>query len=264
MATNLKQIFIPPITKTDLDLADACARELWRGYRYHNGSKTTSDDWLLHNFSMPTKKYLDGKTKGININSKKIKHLIKATQVRKGSRKDDLNITNGMRYLPHQMQLFKGIYLSQNRSDQDFFSIPSILVYEVGKSFYKGKVKNPINGCQAAFASRLLFFALPELPIFNYSRNLAASIGIKNLQAPHVIPDFYEIVAEGYCRDWTMLNQYEMPFSNYIDDDFWLMIKKLGWWQRRIYDIALLLHYKKFSASQFIHSSLQVNTAKYL
>lgn len=53
MATNRKRILLPSITKKDFDLADACARELWRGYSYADDFPTISDETLMSWFSVP-------------------------------------------------------------------------------------------------------------------------------------------------------------------------------------------------------------------
>jgi hypothetical protein len=254
----------PQVSPSTIELADWCARELWRGYKYHNGKRTISDDKFLYIFSTPSQKYLNGYTKSINIKVLEIKRLIAAAQIRKGKRKNNLRLINGIRTLAHQIDNYYHLYFQNHKTDLDFFEIPSILTYEVGRDFYKGKVKNPVNGCHAALASRLLFYAIPEFPIFNYSTNLANALGIKGASPAITINPYFNIIANGYCNHWQELEKYQMPLSLYLDDDYWLKIKNSGWWQRRIYDISLLLHFQLYDASIFLKSVSKNSDTKYV
>ncbi len=256
---NLRPISIR--TKT-IELADWCARELWRGYKYNNGLITISDDCLLYKFSTSIKKYQYKITKAINLKDSDVNELMTATQIKLRSYKK-FSIRKGIRILSYRIDNYYSWYFQNFRNDRDFHILMPCFVYEVGKDFYNGVTKNPQNGCYGAFASRLLFFAAPELPIFNYSLELAKSLGLKSILPVNNLEIYYDIVAAEYINHWGKLVNYQMPLSRYLDDNSWLLIKESGWWQRRIFDIALLLHFKLFDASQFIFDIPNTPNRKY-
>ena len=48
---------------------------------------------------------------------------------------------------------------------------------------------------------------------------------------------------DGYQRNWHLLANYEMPVSNIVPDAVWQIARNGGWWQRRVYDLALKMYF---------------------
>jgi hypothetical protein len=94
---------------------------------------------------------------------------------------------------------------------------------------------------QPAVASRLLNFGFPDLNIYNYS--VGISSGLKLFEQQTLLDSYYELLDDGFQRNWHQLAKYEMPVSNIVPDAVWHRARNGGWWQRRIYDLALKMYF---------------------
>ena len=94
---------------------------------------------------------------------------------------------------------------------------------------------------QPAAASRLLNFGFPNLNFYNYS--VGISLGLKLYEQDTSIDKYYELLDDGYQRNWHLLANYEMPVSNIVPDAVWQIARNGGWWQRRVYDLALKMYF---------------------
>ncbi len=252
------------LSKNLLDKADMCARELWRSKKYNKKKNTTSDDELIGLLSKPINHYLKGKTLRVNLSPKNIELLINASQMTRISSVKNVSIRKGIFALPNLLIQYRTNIKNIAVDNSNFYYPARDIVIDLGKNFYKKRRNIGINGgCHAALSTRFLFFSLPILPIFNYSTKIASLFKL-NGKVANRIPSYYEIIASIYLRNWKNLKNYQMPLSNHIDDDYWLLIKENGWWQRRVLDIALLLYTKKFNEKQFINDAIKVKANKYL
>jgi hypothetical protein len=68
-------------------------------------------------------------------------------------------------------------------------------------------IEKPENGWHEALASHLLFYAIPELPIFNYSTNLANVSGNMGTSPANTISPCLKIITNGYFNSGTNLKK---------------------------------------------------------
>lgn len=261
---NQPNIKVGRISSRTFDKADMCARELWRKRKYHRKKNTTSDDELMGLISTPVQNFLNKKTLRVNLQTDKVNLLIRASQISRISAVKNVSIRKGISSLPALLNIHYGKWSKTTYTKNDFYYESRDLVINLGNVFYKPRRNIGNNGgCHAALASRFLFFSNPEMPIFNYSANLATKLGLKGSTAKR-IPAYYQAIGKAYIDNWKYLKKFKMPLSNHISDDYWLQVKESGWWQRRVLDIALLLHYRIFTEKKFIRDSLNVRVKRYL
>jgi hypothetical protein len=257
-------IKIGKISQRTFDKADMCARELWRKKKYHSKKYTTSDDELMGMISTPVQNFINNKTLRINLQTDKIDLLIRASQISRISAVKNVSTRKGIASLPSLLTNHYAKWIKTTYTNNDFFHESRDLVINLGKEFYKSRKNIGKNGgCHAALASRFLFFSNPEMPVFNYSAKLGTKLGLKGTTATK-IPNYYKIIGKSYIDNWKYLKKFKMPLSNHISDEYWLKVKESGWWQRRVLDIALLLHYRIFTEKKFIRDSLNLRVKRYL
>jgi hypothetical protein len=63
------------------------------------------------------------------------------------------------------------------------------------------------------------------------------------------IPIFNKYLCDGLQLNNVLLKKLEMPKTTVLAEDIWTEAKKGDWWQRRVLDLALLLHFGLVSAT---------------
>lgn len=257
MAKKLKTK-IPVFNKGLLDLADACARDLWSGTSYQTGGKIFSDESLLKLFAQPyCQAFFDANTSSISqFGEKEIAILIDVCDIKKSNiRISNQDLKGGLSHLYGKILAdVKDEVYSAKISHPDY---ESLLVKSLGRAFFKSNSKAK-GGAFITLASRLLFFVTPNLTIYNYSGSLADSIGLAGGQPQLTLPLYNIALHDGLRENWFNLSSYKMPLpSDGLDDDTWLLAKRSGWWQRRIYDLALLINFKQVEPRPFIIEALK-------
>jgi hypothetical protein len=98
-------------------------------------------------------------------------------------------------------------------------------------------------GTQSAFASRILFFAIPNMQFFNYSTTLQDRL-----------KDEWKVkgvdLKKSYAKMNQLLNRYEsqlkkLPRPNF-DKDIKEFVEQNNWWERRVLDLAVLHNWECF------------------
>lgn len=98
-------------------------------------------------------------------------------------------------------------------------------------------------GTQSAFASRILFFAIPNMQFFNYSDDLKDRLkedwGVKGID-----------LKKSYAKMNKLLNKYEEQLKKLprpiFDSNIKELIEQNNWWERRVLDLAVLQNWKCF------------------
>jgi hypothetical protein len=127
-------------------------------------------------------------------------------------------------------------------STADLWKVSSAFMKRVGKSLVDVNVQTNA-GYRVPLATRILFFALPTYPLANFSNGLAKSLNLQSRPEAAIHP-FYQIFQDCLIINSKQLRKYEMPQSlEVLDDDIYLAVRNSDWWQRRVIDIALLLHF---------------------
>jgi hypothetical protein len=170
MANIKKQFSIPTLKKSDFDLADACARELWRGYSYTDDSPTISDEMLMLWFSVPFINLQRINSTDLYIYSEHIDRFASLINMRENRLKKSLDIPSGISKLK---ELCENDYADWKREPNTFsaFNVANKATIEVAESLFKIS-PTAAKGIFPALSTRVLFFAAPDLPIFNYSRKI--------------------------------------------------------------------------------------------
>jgi len=107
-------------------------------------------------------------------------------------------------------------------------------------------------------ATRLLFFAMPNCLIFNYSPEMAKGLKLAGKTENH-IAEYQEKLWSGLNLNWATLCNFDMPLPKHLPPYIYDVAKKSGWWQRRIFDLALKHNFTKgdnLKISEKVKSSL--------
>ena len=269
---------VPAFSASFLTMADICARELWAGRNY--------DDGKVQVGKAPTIQGAEGKYKINHLSDEVLLYLcsgrfmyqalsprfpapyrITDDFVRKdfmrvarlnplNAKISNLNIPVGIDYLYTSTVLD---YMYWRRvATPDFFSIYSyIFIQTLGDAFF---IPTNVNGwgSQIALASRLLFFTIPDAPIYNFSNDIAAGLGLSGYTTTVQLPVYIEHLHHGYLKNWRNLSKFEMPPSTLINPQIWNRARNAGWWQRRVYDLALVMYFEFVARNKPIKLSTHV------
>lgn len=246
---------VPVFSKAALDLADLCAREIWRGKTYSKEGYQESEEEVLLRFSVPFLADALGiegsKRPDISvdmINSFIITAGLKQMNITKGNRDTEA----GLRLL--NKTIAKELKRSLNyKFETNFNELTANLTIELSKAFHKMSSASPTSA-YLPLASRLLFFAAPNLPVFMYSDPLAEALKVEKNDKEESVRQFYESMSEGLSDNWFYLKDYQMPFlaKKNESNEFWLQARDYGWWQRRVLDLACVINLTDVTPTKFL------------
>jgi len=248
---------IPPITKQTYDLANQCALLLWHGINYENGDRQRLSDASMLELlsgkflkSIQTKKYT-------NISKQNYRDILLATGLAFHFRGVKLNTVEANRTLfndivsIYKSRKFNGHFISKYAYAAQFNAL-------LGEALAKPKP----SGNKITLASRVLFFTIPSELGFNLSEKVARKLNLKGT-APSYSMQYCEEFSKALIRDWKQLSSYKMPCrTTEISQIVWNDAYDNGWWQRRILDLAVLLHFKVVSATYAKQSYVKLNKPK--
>jgi hypothetical protein len=235
---------------TDKDLMRACCRAL---YLWEFGDDEVkpkhklSDKELLNYFANEWQELLKNK-KPISYTKIMVDKLIYSCGLR------PQNLSNRKR--PNINFYFNGNHLAQRylnsiktlRNNQYTYarSAMSKLGDELDASKgSRGNIKG--YGNQRAFASRILFFAIPQMYFFNYSPTLKEKL-----------KEDWKVKGVEHNKAYTFMNRllkrYEskikkLPRPNFASDcsaEIATLIANNNWWERRVLDLAVLENWECF------------------
>lgn len=261
MRHGTKSPEIPVLSSALLTLADICARELWSGKNFMTGKPqqysvrrnlnstsqaspiSLSDERLLEMFALPFFSHAKAHSilPKVNLRASQVDPWFMYIAGLNGSRKPTVvGINAGIKYL---LSTIAGDYKAYvtGKSKQDSSTKASDYTSQLVDAFgNKGEINH------RALAFRILFFAIPDFPCFNYSVDIISALKLKPTDS-NFFTKYVDILDRGFQMNWERLCEFEMPLPNHMDAKVWLRARNHGWWQRRIYDLALLFHfgYKK-------------------
>lgn len=266
MASKRKLNQVPNLSLSSIHLADLCAKQIWVGIDYTNGEqirgvKTTyrtsedtikiatsrsvllSDEVFLETFATPFLSSVENSTISCDtdINDSDIDNLIDVTnniysKIKKSNVDKQTGLTVLMADIVHVYEQWDKA-LSNTSSAEDATQI----TLSLAEAFFKSKAEQ--IGAQISLASRLMFFAIPDMPLYNFSAGIADGLNIKG-SPKDIIGTYPDTLEDGYLRNWELLSKFEMPLPVTLDKQIWSKARESGWWQRRIYDLALKLYYE--------------------
>ena len=232
-------LIIPRLSQTVIDKAEHCARLIWFGTSYLTGKPQTSDELLLQEFSRPVNDLFTGQTNSVAFSRSAIHDLMVV-----GGRKALFRTQHQLDFQQFETILETNLFSLQQSSPATITNLQlSEFVKNSGKALVSTKVKTNA-GYRVALASRILFFALPQVKLFNYSQDLSNALQLQS--RPQVaIYNFQEIFDAGLRSNRSRLNKITPPASlGIIDGSVYDENLVNGhWWQRRVLDLAVKLHF---------------------
>ena len=260
----MSQAQVPLLTKSAIHLAHLCALETWQGYSYSKGTlfnnllvehspgssyKSTnllplSDEYLMSRFATHLLSIIYPKefknTTPISISLiDKFRNVagIKTTG-RRGPKPD---YSGGIDYFKKQVSDDYRLCLNASLEDKPFEPVYAIQSLSIALTHQNS---NRIESEHIMLATRILFFIMPNITVFNLSPEIERILNLKG-EREDTIFIYQEKLWEGLKLNWSNLCDYDMPLPKVIDRKIYDLAKSSGWWQRRIYDLALKLYASK-------------------
>lgn len=246
MATGFTPLPVPKFTASQIALAHVCAVSLWDGYEYQTGKPMQySEEEYMQLFTSVTQKVVKNAQARTKLNIPDIQDLI---------------IDAGMKAL-HRTTLGTDLTKAVNAykatavkhySDWKNKTTPICLPYEYatraeldwGVCFVDNPTGATRNGnYRVPLASRVLFLAMPDMMVFNFSNSLAKKMLFQS-RPQAAIANYNKIMSKGLVLNKQLLNKLDMPPPTVLSMETWQAAEKAQWWQRRVMDLALLLHHR--------------------
>jgi hypothetical protein len=277
--TFAREATVPTFSDALIYIADLCAREAWIGNSYRTGKKkkdfltiekmddngeiktervavTISDEILLMLFSTELLRKaglgnIQTPYSGNSITLDNFRVLVNAAQLAPAinTKKSKLDIPNGLNYLTKNLVKQYKTWLKSRHKVID----PHIgrqMVKELSGELCLKENGIPI-GNQTAVSSRLLNFGFPDLKVYIYSTEIHRGLRLSDTINSSLLDRYYELLDDGYQRNWHQLTRYEMPISSRVNDAVWQIARDGGWWQRRVYDLALKMYFSTSEDDSF-------------
>ncbi len=260
----MSQAQVPLLTKSAIHLAHLCALETWQGYSYSKGTRynnvlieqtsgssykssrsiSLSDEYLMSRFASQLFSIYKPKefSNKIPVSESLIDEFrnvagIKSTE-RRGPKPD---YTGGLDYLKKQVSEDYKLCLNASSEDKPYEPVYAIQNLSIALTH---QTSNSIESEHIMLATRILFFVMPNIPIFNFSPEIADRLKLGGNREENIFL-YQDKLWEGLKLNWTNLCDYRMPPPKEMDNRIYELAKSTGWWQRRVYDLALKLYASK-------------------
>lgn len=281
-ATFARTPKVPNFSESAIYIADLCAREAWLGKSYETGKKTSrkldveitdkdgvaskevfpsilSDENFLSIFA--TQLLRNAGISGVNtykggdsITYNNFAALLDAAQLNSAvnTNKSTVDIPNGLKFLKKDLtKLYKEWNKDSHKNPKP--DLPKEMVKKLSEELCV-KINGVPAGNQPAIASRLLNFGFPDLCVYNYSTGIHRGLSLSTADISILIDNYYSLLDEGYERNWHILSKYEMPISAKVNEVVWQRARNGGWWQRRVYDLALKIYFSDDDGKNYFSS----------
>lgn len=261
MATRKPLIPVPKFRPYILKLAELCAIDLWNGIDYETGkSMEVSDEELLHDFAVPFKYLYENPQTHIQISEFSVRRLIRVGRLKAMFRSaQETDFHAGIKAIETLvLPTYVGWRSGTLKLVETGYGLRSTL--DLGASFVTVTTVPTRNGnYRVALASRLLFYLIPDMKLFNFSNGLAKAMQLQS-RPQAAIADFSIEMEKGLKKNQIELDKLQMPKPKIIGEEFWHYIDSSDWWQRRVLDLAMLLHFNVLTA----HPALQAQARSYV
>jgi hypothetical protein len=212
-----------------------------------------SDAALMKHFGLAWIKYTNGKRQ-IVYTSQQLRDLILNCQVRKSQLNNPKN-SQITAYLLRPTVICKNTqdtYYSVLDRSKKAYSTHTLLRtrWEYGVQFTE-ELAQSLNarnvglrgGVQRAYASRVLFFALPQIHVYNYSEPLVEALKANFGLVSSTVDGVFKLMNELYLLHENELKK--LPRPNF-PSNLKATIRQGDWWERRVLDLAILQNWKCF------------------
>ena len=245
MAKANKHLSVPLLSPYAIKLAELCAIDLWRGVDYETGKPMdASDDELLLTFYIPIKRMYRRGTAANTIIEDDVRLIIKQGKLKALYRSHlPLDFNKGLNAIKDQcLPIYKGWRNGTMQLTPTGYATKASL--DLGISFVQTSKAPTRNGnFRVPLATRILFYALPDMLMFNYSNALGKALNLQS-RPQSAVPYFFEIMQIGLETNAKELGKLKMPSSVFLGQVDWARIKQHGWWERRVMDLALMIHFR--------------------
>ena len=263
MPAKRQSIPVPLFSAYEISLAQECALELWRGFDFESDDeKEMSDEELLHSFSSSFHAVLSNPNTPHSITEYEVRRLARVAKIKAfyrsaiptdfpaGIQSLETNVTKNYR---------------QWRSRSAGSSRKSLVldsVIQVSSDFVTNPGHSPNGNYRVPLASRLLFYAVPEMPIFAYSNALAQKLQFQSRpQAAYAY--FFDAMFKGVWLNRRRLEMLVMPVSSLLSASQLTALNLSRWWIRRVLDLALMNNLNLSQPKTALIQSARTNANRY-
>lgn len=250
---------VPKFKKVDIQTAERCALELWQGRNYvARKRQPISEEALLIAFAGPCIGLVNVATTGPCFSVPDCEILAKASRV--GIYKFPPDYQNGIQNFQQVMRPTHQKWLTAKRNG---YRLATTATFDFNRKIEPNapnKSGQPYE--RFMIANRILFFALPDMPFFVYTKTLAGHLGFSS-KPRTTLGLFNQTIANGLKRNKVQLSKLSLPPPKLMNKNLWTFISNTDWWQRRVLDIALINHFINPSLKKhIIHASQKATSSK--
>lgn len=250
MPRAFSHIPVPKFSANELALAEVCAIDLWNGFDYQTGKECdVSDEDLLVMFATPTFAMYKSTRTRQTLTELDMRELIRVAQLKALFRSTQTTDFQGAisAYRATALAVYSGWKKKRLKLANNYdYATQAILDWSVK---FVNNTSASLNGNhRVPLACRILFFAMPDMMVFNFSNGLAKKMRFQS-RPQAAIPIFNKYLCDGLNVNQVLLKNLKMPEPTSLAKDIWTEANKGGWWQRRVLDLALLLHFGLVSAT---------------
>lgn len=242
---------VPKFSASEIALAEVCAAELWNGLDFQTGKElNVSDEDLLVMFATPTFAMYNSTTTKQTFSEPDIRELIRVAQLKALFRSEQPTDFQGAiaSYRTTALAIYSGWKKSTLKLANPYdYATQATLDWSV--KFVNNTGVSPNGNHRVPLACRILFFSMPDMMVFNFSNGLAIKKMRLQSRPQAAIPYFNKYLCEGLQLNNALLKNLDMPKPTTLSEDIWLAANKGDWWQRRVLDLALLLHFGLVTAT---------------
>ena len=233
MAARRPPLAVPVFTPFDIKLAELCAKDLWNGIHFATkASSGISDERLLKTFYDACREHQASPSP---VSVALLRQLIYVCRL--GRSTPPSAHKPGIAAL---LRIVGPFYKASTRTQLTHLGKDAGVnaILELASAWVKGRHGVPLS-------TRLLFFCVPEMMIFNFSRPLGKAMHVPG-DAEDGLKTFNTLLAEGMRANKALLTKLRLPRQtpvSVLSKADWLAIGNTTWWQRRVLDIALMIRF---------------------
>ena len=250
MRKAFTHITVPKFSASHLALAEVCATELWNGFDYQTGKALpVSDEALLVMFATPTfAMYASPRTQQ-TFTELDVRDLIRVARLKALFRSTQVTDFQGAitAYRKTALAAYRG-WKNKTIKLSNPYDYATRATLDWSPKFVNNSRVSPNGNHRVPLACRILFFAMPDMMVFNFSNGLATKMRLQS-RPQAALPYFNKYLYEGLHHNKVLLKNLKMPQSTTLNKEIWHAANKNDWWQRRVLDLALLLHFGVVAAT---------------
>lgn len=235
---------VPTFSLYQVRLAHLCALHIWEGREFDTANLAEcSDEDLLFEFSTRFQATRANPNTTYQIDRDLIRQLIRVARLKALYRSTSrINFQQSINTIRNATVNSYDNWLA-NPASRTVTGHATTAILELGMGFVtQPHGINASKNYRVPLASRVLFFAAPDMLVFNYSNGLGNAMNFQS--RPQAAIQYFNIeLYDGLRRNNALLSRCKMPAPRRLNQANWNRANNGGWWQRRVLDIALLLHF---------------------